>query len=125
MIVLRSFSALARQIAADEDARRARLRSAMSDAAQAGVEILRSVTPVDTGRARAGWSYRRVGVFMVLENDVPYVEFLERGTVHMAPRLFVATALPRIARTMAAVTARALGTTRAAAAAPVAIHGAP
>ena len=40
------------------------------------VTAIRDATPVDTGRARDGWSLKDNKI----ENDVPYVEHLNNGT---------------------------------------------
>lgn len=53
--------------------------------------------PVDTGRLRASFShYPDFGGWSV-ENQAPYASFVEYGTVKMAPRNTVETALPAIA----------------------------
>ena len=49
-------------------------------------------TPVDTGRARAGWEITEVGI----RNDVPYIGFLEEGTTNMRPFGMVKTSLQEI-----------------------------
>lgn len=45
------------------------------------ITILQSNTPIDTGRAREGWRLERSLQFV--SNDVPYVKFLDDGTVKM------------------------------------------
>ncbi len=42
-------------------------------------------TPVDTGRARKGWSKKVGKDNFVIENKVPYVPILDKGR-HMTPR---------------------------------------
>lgn len=42
-------------------------------------------TPVDTGRARQGWSKKTGNKDFVIENRVPYVPVLDKGR-HMTPR---------------------------------------
>ena len=42
-------------------------------------------TPVDTGRARKGWSKKVGQDNFVIENKVPYVPILDKGR-HMTPR---------------------------------------
>lgn len=42
-------------------------------------------TPVDTGRARKGWSKKVAQDNFVIENKVPYVPILDKGR-HMTPR---------------------------------------
>lgn len=50
-------------------------------------------TPIDTGRARAGWKQRQLGRQQIIENQVPYIERLERGYSRQAPRGFVKQAM--------------------------------
>lgn len=65
-------------------------------------------TPVDTGHARASWvgqvagrgesgatalQTATLGEGIEISNPVPYVPFLEFGTVHMAPRGFIRRAV--------------------------------
>jgi len=50
-------------------------------------------TPIDQGRARAGWQQRNSGKNISVENSVPYIERLERGYSRQAPRGFVNQAI--------------------------------
>lgn len=50
-------------------------------------------TPIDQGRARAGWQQRQSGTNISVENQVPYIERLERGYSRQAPRGFVNQAI--------------------------------
>ncbi len=50
-------------------------------------------TPIDTGRARRGWQQRQMGRQQIIENQVPYIERLERGYSRQAPRGFVKQAM--------------------------------
>lgn len=45
------------------------------------IGILGSNTPIDTGRAREGWRIEKSLQFV--SNDVPYVKFLDDGTIKM------------------------------------------
>lgn len=47
-------------------------------------------TPIDKGRARAGWQSR---TNTLVENRVPYIERLERGYSRQAPKGFVNQAI--------------------------------
>jgi hypothetical protein len=49
------------------------------------VEKLRAATPVDTGRARDGWTYQNG----VISNDVEYIDSLNQGTSKQAPSYFI------------------------------------
>lgn len=46
---------------------------------------LESFTPVRTGRARAGWRSSASKLSGVISNNVPYVQYLEKGTPRMRP----------------------------------------
>lgn len=46
-------------------------------------------TPIDSGRARRGWQERQEGKNKIVENQVPYIERLERGYSRQAPNGFV------------------------------------
>lgn len=50
-------------------------------------------TPIDTGRARRGWQQRQTGNQQIIENQVPYIDRLERGYSRQAPRGFVKQAM--------------------------------
>lgn len=47
------------------------------------VQDLRDSTPVRTGRARSGWNKRVTNRDITIENRVPYVPYLEKGTTRM------------------------------------------
>lgn len=49
------------------------------------VTALKSVTPVDTGRARAGWTSDDSAI----TNTVPYISELNNGTSKQAPKYFI------------------------------------
>lgn len=55
------------------------------------LQELRAATPVETGRARDGWSLTETG----LRNDVPYVVRLNAGSSRQAPAGFVEAAIDR------------------------------
>ena len=64
------------------------------------LDRLQATTPVDTGRARAGWRattarYSRGEWRLTIENDVPYIVQLNMGSSRQAPRRFVETAALR------------------------------
>jgi len=55
-------------------------------ASRLGTEVrqaLQSKTPVRTGRARKGWTKQTKGKNIRIQNRVPYVPFLEKGTSRM------------------------------------------
>ena len=49
------------------------------------VEELRAATPIDTGRARAGWKYEDGQI----SNDVEYIDRLNAGSSTQAPTHFI------------------------------------
>lgn len=50
---------------------------------------LRDATPVDTGYARSRWKTTEVGEVFLVENDAPYIQYLNAGTSKQAPSHFV------------------------------------
>jgi hypothetical protein len=48
-------------------------------------DALRDKTPVRTGRAQSGWDRKTSKDGFAIENPVPYVPYLERGTPKMRP----------------------------------------
>lgn len=74
----------------------ARLASAeMEVKADAAVNNLRVVTPVDTGEARGGWEHIkgrnwRTGYFeSTIKNPVEHIVYLNRGHSKQAPKYFI------------------------------------
>jgi len=55
---------------------------------------LKRNTPVDTGKARNGWTKTKIGV----ENHVDYISHLNNGTSKQAPRYFVQQAINRLSK---------------------------
>jgi hypothetical protein len=50
-------------------------------------------TPIDSGRARRGWSKRSSGKDRIVKNTVPYIERLEGGYSRQAPNGFTKQAV--------------------------------
>lgn len=46
---------------------------------------IKATTPVDTGRAKAGWRNNKTQTGFVIENKVPYIGVLDKGR-HMTNR---------------------------------------
>ena len=61
----------------------------VSDFASSLNTNLKARTPIDTGRARRGWTQRSQGTSASVENTVPYVPYLEKGHSRQAPNGFV------------------------------------
>jgi hypothetical protein len=68
----------------DEEARTVELGS------KALLKSLKEATPVDTGKASAGWKLRKLSKHKyALENNVEYVEYLNQGSSAQAPKNFI------------------------------------
>ena len=63
----------------------AQLRSEVKRLADSVFTEVKKNTPVDTGRARAGWRKSTQGNNFTIENSVPYIEVLDKGR-HMTNR---------------------------------------
>ena len=61
------------------------LRSAVKLLADTVFTEVKKRTPVDTGRARSGWTKRVDDKSFRVENPVPYAPILDKGR-HMTPR---------------------------------------
>lgn len=62
-----------------------KLGSAVSRLGRDLFATVKSKTPVDTGRARAGWRNSMSKDTFTISNNVPYVPILDKGR-HMTPR---------------------------------------
>ena len=61
------------------------------------ISVLRSVTPVKTGRLRAGWELTELFPHeATITNSVPYAEYVNDGTPRMGPRNMTGKALRQI-----------------------------
>lgn len=56
----------------------------------------RANTPVKSGRARAGWTKSVRDDGFVVQNRVPYIERLERGSSKQAPRGIIGPTLTQV-----------------------------
>ena len=60
----------------------------------------RDITPIRTGRARAGWrkvsTYRIGDVGVIVENPVPYIGVLDRGSSRQAPNGIIQPVLSKL-----------------------------
>lgn len=61
------------------------LRSAVKSLANEVYSEVRKNTPVDTGRARKGWTKKVQGADFEIANQVPYIGVLDKGR-HMTNR---------------------------------------
>lgn len=51
---------------------------------------LKTATPVDTGLAQSSWTARQISnVTTVVQNNVPYIRYLNEGSSEKAPAFFV------------------------------------
>ena len=60
--------------------------------------VARSKTPIDEGRARAGWRRENRGKDFSIANRVPYIDLLERGRSKQAPKGILGPTLREISR---------------------------
>jgi hypothetical protein len=70
------------------------VKPAIAQTLKDGIYILRFFTPIDTGLARSGWETNNNLRF--IQNEVPYVKFLDEGTVKMKAFNITKQAIPRI-----------------------------
>ena len=70
-------------------------------------EALARVTPVDTGYARSRWEYETITVngetVGVINNDAPYIQYLNQGSSKQAPAFFIEKTLVAIGELSAPV----------------------
>ena len=59
---------------------------------------IKTRTPVDTGRARDGWTISGTPTDITILNEVPYIEFLENGHSRQAPNGMVRITLEELFR---------------------------
>lgn len=70
-------------------------------AAEDMLKEARARTPVNTGRAKAGWEViesKRIGESAYVANDVDYIVYLEDGTSRMAPNNMAKAAMDKVSR---------------------------
>lgn len=61
-------------------------------------------TPIDTGRARAGWEVTSdEDGHVIIQNDVPYIESLNHGHSKQAPSYFVESILLEYGKPMGTI----------------------
>ena len=64
---------------------RAKLEKEQSKVIKTAVNRLKAATPVDTGKAQAGWRSEQYKIY----NNVEYIDKLNRGSSKQAPTHFV------------------------------------
>jgi hypothetical protein len=70
------------------------MKPAIKETLDEAIGILKSNTPIDTGRAREGWKLN--ANVQSIDNDVPYVKFLDLGTYKMKAFNITRNSIPRI-----------------------------
>lgn len=70
----------------------------ISEIADDILEVARQKTPIDEGRARAGWRRESRGSDVAVVNRVPYIDLLERGRSKQAPKGILGPTLREISR---------------------------
>lgn len=75
-----------------------------------GLALIKSKTPVRTGKLKKGWEGVRSGHGIRWSNETPYGIFVEMGTRRMAARPMLSAALPEIEKTFKKALAKEIGT---------------
>lgn len=70
------------------------VKPAIKQTLDEGVDILKSLTPVRTGKMRDAWELNLST--RTIDNDVPYAKFIDLGTRFIQPFNITKQALPRI-----------------------------
>lgn len=58
--------------------------------------MVKDLTPIDTGKAKAGWVKTEDKYFTVINNNVEYIVYLEEGSSTQAPRGMVRVTIAKI-----------------------------
>lgn len=72
-------------------------------ACEDALEDLRTATPVDTGRAKSSWRLVEASNKFKIENDVPYMLYLNEGSSKQAPRYFIERIILKYGRPKGAI----------------------
>ena len=56
------------------------------------LQEVKKLTPVKTGRLKAGWKRDK----NIVSNDVPYLQYVDQGTRYIKPRRLIEAAFQRI-----------------------------
>lgn len=56
------------------------------------LQEVKMLTPVKSGRLRAGWKREK----NIVKNDVPYLQYVDQGTRYIKPRRFIEAAFQRV-----------------------------
>jgi hypothetical protein len=96
----------------------ARITPAITRAAETarvfGLTLVKSKTPVRTGRLKSGWKANSSGHGIRWSNETPYGIFVEMGTRRMAARNMLSSSLPEIEKSFKKALAKEIGTKLAA-----------
>ena len=68
---------------------KARSENRLTRQTAAFVADVAKATPVDTGRAQAGWTVEKTKEGYAVKNGLPYIEYLNQGSSKQAPAHFV------------------------------------
>lgn len=72
------------------------IKKATENTLKFGLKLVKSNTPIKTGRMKSSWNATLEGYGIRWSNDAPYASFVEGGTRRMAPRAPLAKAIPAI-----------------------------
>ena len=70
----------------------------IGEIAQDTIEVARKNTPIDEGRARAGWHRENTIDGYRIVNRVPYIDLLEKGRSKQAPNRILGPTVREISR---------------------------
>lgn len=70
----------------------------ISEIAQDTLDVAVKNTPIDEGRARAGWRRENTGTGFRIANRVPYIDLLEKGRSKQAPNGILGPTVREISR---------------------------
>ena len=77
---------------------RAAIQRAITEVAAETQKSAVSSTPIKSGNARRNWTKKTTANNFVVENKVPYIERLERGSSRQAPRGIIGPTLDKVGK---------------------------
>lgn len=86
------------------------IKKALRDTEKYSVQLLKSKTPVDTGKLKASWVVQAQGKGLLFQNSAPYAAYVELGTKKMTGRNMLGSSLTAIELYYTQALARHIGT---------------
>ena len=84
-------------VGVQRDIKRA-LERAVAEIAEETKKSAVTSTPIKTGNARKNWTKKTTARDFVVENKVPYIERLEKGSSRQAPRGIIGPTLDKVGK---------------------------